>query len=117
MVAPPSSTTCISRPPCTDGIHDDITCTCNIATISGSPIHPLPSNDTYTLQSAHSNDAASIIDSDAPEDEDYLATVTIDIGTKSLCTRKRQIPCLNDMSTRERESNDQATTSGPHLNM
>ena len=113
MVAPPSSITRMSRPPCTDGIHDDIARTCNIATISGTPVNPLPSDDTYTSQSAHSDDAASTTDSDAPEDDDYLATVTIDVGKEGLCTRRRQIPCLSDMSTWERELNNQATTSGP----
>ena len=75
----------------------------NIATISDTPVNPLPSNDTYTSQSAHSDDAASTTDSDAPEDDDYLATVTIDVGKEGLCTRRTQIPCLSDMSTRERE--------------
>ena len=99
MVAPPSSITHMSHPPCTDGIHDDIARTCNITTISGTLVNPLPSDDTYTSQSAHSDDAASTTDSDVPEDDDYLATVTIDVGKEGLCTRRRQIPCLNDMST------------------
>ena len=86
---------------------------CNIATISGTPVNPLPTDDTYTSQSAHSNDAASTTCSDAPEDDDCLATVTIDVGKEGLCTRRTQIPCLSDMSTRERELNSQATTSGP----
>ena len=47
MVAPPSNVTRMSRPPCTDGIHDDIARMHNIATISDTPVHPLPSDDTY----------------------------------------------------------------------
>ena len=99
MVAPPSSITCMSCPPCTDGIHDDIAQTRNIATISGMLVHPLLSNNTYTSQSAHSDDVASSTDSDAPEDDDYLATVTINVGKEGLCTRRRQISCLSDVST------------------
>ena len=113
MIAPPSSITRLSRPPCTDGIHDDIARTRNIATISGTLVHPLPSNDTYTSQFAHSDDAPSTTYSYAPKDKDHLATVTIDVGKEGLCTCRRQIPCLNDMSTRERELNSQATTLRP----
>ena len=86
MVAPPSRITRMSRLPCTNGIHDDIARTCNIATISGTPVHLVPSDDTYSSQFAHSNDAALTTDSDAPKDDDYLATVTIDVGKKGLCT-------------------------------
>ena len=113
MVALPSSIICMSRSPCTDGIHNDIARMRNIATISSTPIHPLPSDDTYTSQFAHLDDAASTTDSDASKDKDYLATVTIDVRNEGLCTHRRQIPYLSDMSTRERESNNQATTSRP----
>ena len=84
---------------CTDGIYNDVARMCNVAITSGTLVHPLPSNDTYTSQSTHSDDAASTTNSDAPEDKDYLATVTIDVGNEGLCTCRRQIPCLNDIST------------------
>lgn len=72
----PLSTPRMFRPPCIDGIDNDIARTRDIGDISRLQNAAPWDENACSSPSEHFNDAASTTDSDVPGDEDYFATLS-----------------------------------------